>query len=159
MFAEGLSPHQEKVSAVKNLAAPVDISSLRSALGRFTYYRKFVRGFSAIAAPLNGLLRKGVAWHWGEDQEKAFAELKDKLCRAEVLRRPGLAYVLTTDWSQRGMGAVVSQVDKDGKEHPISYASRSCNLAENNHGSCEGCSVGITTFQRIPSRNSFYTRH
>ena len=46
--------------------------------------------------------------------------------------------MLATDWSQKGMGAVLSQIDKDGKEHPVSYASRSCNPAEKNYGSCEG---------------------
>ena len=66
--AEGLSPQQEKVSAVRDLPAPIDISSLRSALGLFSYYRKFVKGFRlqdsgfklVIASPLHSLLRKGV---------------------------------------------------------------------------------------------------
>ena len=57
-----------------------------------------------------------------------------------MLRRldPSLPYVLATDWSQKGVGAVLSQIDKDGKEHLVSYASRSCNPAEKNYGSCEG---------------------
>ena len=76
--AEGLSPQQEKVSAVRNSLAPTDVSSLRSALGLFSYYRKFFKGFSTIASLLNSLLRKGVVWSWGKDQQQAFAELKDK---------------------------------------------------------------------------------
>ena len=138
--AEGLSPQEEKVSAVRDLPAPTDISSLRSALGLFSYYRKFVKDFSVLASPLHALLRKGVKWHWGIDQQTSFADLKDRLCTAEVLRRPDstLPYVLATDWSQKGMGAVLSQIDLDGKEHPVSYASRSCNPAEKNYGSCEG---------------------
>ena len=138
--AAGLSPQAEKVAAVRDLAAPTDISSLRSALGLFSYYRKFVSGFSKIAAPLNELLRKGMAWKWGSEQIAAFAELKDRLCSAEVLRRPNpdLPYILTTDWSQKGMGAVLSQISTEGKEHPVCYASRTCNPAEKNYGSCEG---------------------
>ena len=56
------------------------------------------------------------------------------------MRRPDvdLPYVLATDWSQRGMGAVLSQIDAEGKEHPVSYASRSCKHAEKNYESCEG---------------------
>ena len=140
VFAEGLSPQKEKVSTVRELPAPTDISSLRSALGLFSYYRKFVEGFSVIASPLHSLLRKGIKWHWGIDQQNSIAELKDKLCTAEVLRRPdsSLPYVLATDWSQEGMGAVLSQIDLEGKEHPVSYASRSCNPAEKKYGSCEG---------------------
>ena len=138
--AEGLSPQDEKVAAVRELPPPKDISSLRSALGLFSYYRKFVKGFSVIASPLHQLLRKGALWHWGKDQQTSFLELKEKLCTTEVLRRPDstLPYVLATDWSQKGMGAVLSQIDKEGKEHPVSYASKSCNPAEKNYGSCEG---------------------
>ena len=49
--AEGLSPQEEKVAAVRKLAAPTYIFGLRSALGLFNYFRKFVKGFSSIAAP------------------------------------------------------------------------------------------------------------
>ena len=138
--AEGLSPQQEKVAAVRDLPSPTDISSLRSALGLFSYYRKFVKGFSVIASPLHALLRKGVQWHWDVEQQISFAELKDKLCTAGVLKRPdsSLPYVLATDWSRKGMGAVLSQVNSEGEEHPVAYASRSCNPAEKNYGSSEG---------------------
>ena len=129
--AAGLSPQDEKLAAVRDLAAPTDISSLRSALGLFSYYRKFVSGFSKIASPLNDLLRKGKAWKWEGEQTIAFAELKEKLCSAEVLRRPDpeLPCILTTDWSQKGMGTVLSQVDGSGKEHPVCYASRKSNFS------------------------------
>ena len=50
--AEGLSPQDEKVAGVRELPAPVDISSLRSALGLLSYYRKFVEGFTVNASPL-----------------------------------------------------------------------------------------------------------
>ena len=46
--------------------------------------------------------------------------------------------MLATDWSKKGMGAVLSQIDVEGKEHPVSYASRTCNPAEKNYGSCKG---------------------
>ena len=99
--AAGLSPQIEKLAVVRDLSSPTDISSLRSALGLFSYYRKFVSGFSKIASPLNDLLKKGKAWMWGAEQMNAFAELKERLCSAEVLRRPDpeLPYILTTDWS------------------------------------------------------------
>ena len=109
--AAGLIPQTEKVAAVRNLAPPTDVSSLRSALGLFSYYRKFVSGFNKIAAPLNELLKKGMTCKWGDNQISAFNELKDKFCSAKVLRRPDsdLPYILTTDWSQKGMGAVLSR--------------------------------------------------
>ena len=57
-----------------------------------------------------------------------------------MLRRPDpdSPYILTTDWPQKGMGAVLSQINSGVKEHPMYYASRTCNPAENNYGSYEG---------------------
>ena len=90
----------------------------------------------------------------------AFAELKDRLCSAEVLRRPDpeLPYILTTDWSQKGMGAVLSQVDSLGKERPVCYASRTCNPAEKNYGSCEGeCLAVVWATQHVRITSVFLT--
>ena len=47
-------------------------------------------------------------------------------------------FILTTDWSQRGMGAVLNQPDWEGVEHPVCYASRSCDPAEQNYSSFDG---------------------
>ena len=138
--SDKLEPQQDKLAAVRDLPAPTDISGLRAALGLFSYYRKFVKNFSSIAFPLNALLKKDRPYEWGEKQQAAFLELKDELCGAAVLRLPDpyRPYILTTDWSQRGMGAILSQVGKDGVEHPICYASRSCNAAEQNYSSFDG---------------------
>ena len=56
--ADKLEPQQDKLAAVRDLPSPTDISSLRAALGLFSYYRKFVLHFSSIAFPLNALLKK-----------------------------------------------------------------------------------------------------
>ena len=64
-------PQVEKVAAIRDVPSPTNLASLSSALGLFTYYRKIVRGFSVITSPLHSLLRKGVPWSWGADQEVA----------------------------------------------------------------------------------------
>ena len=51
---------------------------------------KFVPRFSAIAAPLNKLLRNDIKWLWEEDHEQEFQALKATLCSKPVLRRPDL---------------------------------------------------------------------
>jgi DNA mismatch repair protein MutH len=68
----------------------------------------------------------------GEEQERAFLELKERLASAPILRRPiaGRSYQLHTDWSSLGIGAVLTQMDDDGREFVIAYASRSNNNAE-----------------------------
>ena len=97
-------------------------------------------------------------WERGGEQVPAFAEL----CSAEVLQRsdPELPYILTTDWSQKGMGAVLSQVESLVKERPVCYASRTCNPAEKTYGSCEGeclaVNMGNSAFQGVSFRFTFH---
>ena len=94
-----LEPQQDKLAADRDLPSPTDISSLRAALGLFSYYRKFVLHFSSIAFPLNALLKKNRAWEWGEAHENAYLQLKEQLCSAVILRLPDpySPFILTTD--------------------------------------------------------------
>ena len=123
-----------KLAAGRDLPSPTDVSIVRAALKPLSYYRKFVLHFVSIAFALNALLKKERAWEWGEAQENAYLQLKEQLCSAAILRLPDpySPSILTTDWSQRGMGAILSQINKEGVEHPICYASMSCNTAEQN---------------------------
>ena len=149
---------------MRDLLAPTGLSGLRAALGLFSYYRKFVPHFSSIAFPLNALKKKDRQWEWGEPQEKAFLELKEQLCSAPVLRLPDpySPFILTTDWSQRGMGAILSQKGKDEVEHPVCYASRSCNAAEQNCSSFDGECLAVvwatSQFRSYLFGNSFTLR-
>ena len=71
--------------------------------------------------------------------------MKAHLCSAPVLQVPDAykPFILTTDWSQHGTGAVLSQLDETDVEHPICYASRSCNPAEQNYSSVDGECVAV----------------
>ena len=135
-----LEPHADKLAAVRDLPAPTNLSGLRAALGLFSYYRKFVPNFSTIAFLLNALMKKDRPWESGDKQAAAFLELQSQLCGAAILKLPSpyRPFILTTDWSQRGVGAILSQVDLKGEEHPVFYASRRCNPAKQNYSSFEG---------------------
>ena len=128
------------MAAVRDLPTPTDLHSLRAALGLFSYYRQFVLHFNSITHPLNQLLKKDAVWQWEDKQMEAFQELKLQLCQAPVLQLPNAynPFILTTDWSHKGMGAVLNQLNEEGVEHPICYASRSCNPAEQNYSSFDG---------------------
>jgi hypothetical protein len=109
-------------------------------MGLANYYRMYVKGFNAMAKPLNMLLKLNQEWQWGDEQEQAFVELKAKLVAAPILRRPirGRPFQLHTDWSMLGLGAVLTQCDDEGKEFVVAYASRSNNATESRYSSYEG---------------------
>lgn len=75
-----------------------------------------MQGFVVIASHFNTWLREGVAWHWNIDKTNSLSEFQGNLCTAELSRRPdsSLPYVLATDWFQKDMVSVLSQIDVKG---------------------------------------------
>ncbi len=95
------------------------------------------------------MLKKDVAWTWSDEAQKAFNTLKEKLSKFPILRRPDFnkAVIIHTDWSALGIRAILGQLDKEGKEYVITYASRSNNKVKNNYFSYEGeCHVVVWAF-------------
>jgi len=74
----------EKIESVRCWPIPKSLTEVRSFLGLASYYRRFIRGFSFIAAPLYKLMRKNVQFHWGVEQQDALDELKTALTSAPV---------------------------------------------------------------------------
>ena len=104
-----------------------------------SYYRRFIRGYAGIAHPLHAFTKKNTLFQWSDDCQAAFDTLKLRLC-STILAYPSsnLPYILETDASGRGLGAVLSQRHKDdGQVHQIAFASRSLNNAERNYGISE----------------------
>ena len=123
-----------KVTAVAGWPVPTDVTGVRSFLGLCSYYRRFVPGFATIATPLHQLTRKGARFLWDEACQKAFEALKQALVNAPVLSYPdpNLPYLLDTDASADGVGAVLSQV-KEGKEWVVAYFSTKFSKPERNY--------------------------
>ena len=67
---------EDKVAGVLNWPVPNIVQDVRKFLGLVNYYRQFVKDFTKIAQPLNNLTRKKEKWRWGEEQQKAFEQLK-----------------------------------------------------------------------------------
>lgn len=78
-----------------------------------------------MAAPLTDLTRKSLCTkiQWNDECEQAFQQLKKQLCSAPVLHSPDFdkPFLLQTDASDRGVGAILSQEDADGNDHPVAY--------------------------------------
>jgi hypothetical protein len=113
---------------------PIDVHTLRSFIRLCIYYRIYVQDFNIIAHPLYTLLNKDVAWTWDEKAQEAFNTLKEKFSKFPILRRLNFnkVFILHTDWSALGIGAIIGQLDEKGKEYVIAYAS------QNNYSSYEG---------------------
>jgi hypothetical protein len=132
---EGLQTDPEKVKQVQEMRPPRTITEVRAFLGLAGYYRRYIKNFSARAKPLTELLQKETPWLWDERRQSAFQDLKDQLMSAEVMMLPDLEkpFILTTDASYQGLGAVLSQLDKEGKERVIAYSSSGLSPAQKNY--------------------------
>lgn len=131
----GLKPTNAHIKAVKEFPIPSGLKELRQFLGLASYYRRFVPQFAKIANPLHNLTRKDTPFVWDSECQTAFATLKTRLTTAPVLAYPDFTkgFVLETDASYVGLGAVLSQAQDDGKLHPVSYASRALSAPERNY--------------------------
>ena len=136
--SEGIATDPHKIDAVKAWPVPKTLTDVRSFLGLASYYRRFVKGFSTIAAPLTRLcsdkVTPGHEVAWGEVEQAAFEQLKEALIAAPVLvaPEPDGGFILYTDASTVGVGAVLTQV-QDGRPRAVAYYSRKLNGAERNY--------------------------
>ena len=135
---EGLKANPKLVDAVNQFLPPKDVHGVRRFLGMASYYRRFIRHFAKLAEPLHHLTGKDVPFQWTPACQEAFDALKAKLTVAPVLAYPAFDqdFVLETDASIHGLGAVLSQCF-DGKSHPVAYASRALSRAEKNYSITE----------------------
>ncbi|MGL5480857.1 MAG: reverse transcriptase family protein, partial [Aeromonas veronii] len=128
-----IRPQEKKVEAVRSVARPTTKTQVRAFLGLAGYYRCFIPHFASIASPLTDLTKKGhpETLKWTAEAETAFRTLQQVLTSSPVLYAPdfGCPFVLQTDASDTGLGAVLSQV-QEGEEHPVTYISRKLTPAE-----------------------------
>ena len=145
--AAGIEPDPATTEKIEKFPKPTDATSVRRFLGLASYYRRFVPRFSVLSAPLNQLTKKDASFVWSKECEDSFESLKGALMTTPVLAYPrfgpGNTFVLETDASIVGLGAVLSQMQPDGTVHPVAYASRSVNKHEKNYGISELETLGL----------------
>ena len=124
---DGVKPNSAKLQAVVEFRIPKSATEVKSFLGLSGYYRNFIKNYSTIAKPLTELTKISNTFMWTSECQGAFDKLKNALCSAPVLRYPDFEkeFVLTTDASNVGLGAILSQ---DG--HPCCYIPRTLNNPE-----------------------------
>jgi hypothetical protein len=111
---QGIEVDEAKIEAIKSWPIPTTLTQLQSFLDLAGFYRRFVREFSTIAAPVNDLTKKGVPFYWGGAQEHSFNTLIGKLTHAPLLQLPdfGKTFELECDASEIRIGGVLLQEGK-----------------------------------------------
>ena len=113
--ADGISPQADKIECIKSIPEPRNLTDVRSLLGFLGYYRRFIKQFSARAAPLNRLMEAGQSFIWTDECRKSFLDLKAALVGDEVMAFPrfdekGGIFILDTDSSDYAIGGCMSQM-------------------------------------------------
>ena len=136
---EGVKPNSKKVEAVRDFPIPKNVKEVKSFLGLANFYRRHIPDMATISRTLTALTRKNMEFKWTAECEVAFKEIKKRLVSAPVLRPPDLdrPFILWTNASEKGFGAVLEQESEDGQRHPIAYASRATNGAERKYAPTE----------------------
>ena len=121
-----------KINQVAHWPVPQSVKDVQKFLGLASYYHRFVHNFASIAKPLHQLTEKTTTFEWMVECQTAFAELRHKLCTAPVLAFPDFThpFILDTNASNTGIGGVLSQLDEQGQEHVIAFASRTLSKSE-----------------------------
>jgi hypothetical protein len=125
----------KKLEAVKDWKEPENVKEVQSFLGFANYYRRFLRNFGGIAAPLTDLTKKDKPFKWEPKAQEAFDKIKELILSEPVLKMfdPKRPIELETDASDFALGAQIGQRDDEGNLHPIAFYSHKLHGAELNY--------------------------
>ena len=154
---QGIRMEEERIEAVTNWPEPKSVRDVQVFMGFANFYRRFIRGFSKIAAPLTSMLKTNLVANTGPSPKArcgeeeccfltpaaklAFAQLKQAFTEAPILRHfdPERHIRLETDASGYAIGGVLSQLDiETGQWHPVAYFSRKMIPAETRYETHDG---------------------
>ena len=135
--SEGIRPNPEAARRIRELAEPTSVVEVQRFLGKINYYRKFIPKLAAIAHPLYALTegKSKINFHWEVEHQVAFDQLKSMVSSGQVMGHPQFdkEFVVDVDASDYALGAELSQIEENGEERPIYYASRHLEKAERSY--------------------------
>ena len=152
--SQGIKPLFDKVQAIKDFSRPRNPKEVSSFLGLVGYYKKFIKDFAQISWPLDAL-RKAEKFEWTPEADAAFEELRQKLTKEDILVYPKFdrPFLVTCDASGTALGGVVSQLDDQGRERPITFCSRALKGTEKNYSALDREALAI---RFVLSRNRYF---
>lgn len=131
---EGVKLGPQKLVAIQEWPTPKNLKALRGFLGLTGYYKKFVKGYGAITAPLTAFVKKN-SFSWNDQAQGAFERLKEAMVRPPMLSLPNFikTFVVECDASGEALGAVLMQ-----EGQPIAYFSQSL----------KGWNLNLSTYEK-----------
>ena len=122
-------PIRDNLISIRDFPTPKNQKNIRQLLGKINFYREYIPKLSIILEPLHNLLRKNRKFIWSTDCQKAFEKIKQLLCTQPILEiyDQDLPINIYTDASLEGIGAVLKQIQPNGKEKPVAYFSKKLN--------------------------------
>uniref|UniRef100_A0A3B3HLM4 Gypsy retrotransposon integrase-like protein 1 n=1 Tax=Oryzias latipes TaxID=8090 RepID=A0A3B3HLM4_ORYLA len=144
--ADGVSPDPNKVKALMEMPEPQDVEGVRRVMGMANYLGKFLPHLASFSKPLRDLLCEKNEWHWGNAQKEAFQKLKTELSSPRVLASYSIdaKTCVAADASSYGLGAVLTQEQKDGTWRPVVFISRGLTPAEKHYAQIEKEALAVT---------------
>lgn len=136
---DGLTTDPEKVQGVLDFSTPECVKDVRRLLGLAGWYRRFLKDFSSLTAPLSDLLKKGnKKFIWSKEADKAFQQLKSSLISAPILTNPDFTkpFSIQTDASDVGIGAILTQ-GEGLEERVIAFFSQKLNATQRKYAATE----------------------
>jgi len=142
--ASGIRPLRSNVKPIEEFPKPATVKQLRRFLGLCAYYARYIKNYAERTEPLNKLLRRNQEFVWNENCHTSFMELKQELGRLPTLHPPdfNVPFCLTTDASDVGLGAVLSQWIGD-QERVIAYASKALSPTERRYSATDKEALGV----------------
>jgi len=129
---KGVEMQKEKIEKVLNWPVPRNIKEVQKFLGLANYYRRFIKDFARIAAPLHVLVRKEQKWKWEKKQEEVFKKLKMVFTTEPILAILDIdrEIIVEADASDYATGGVLLTKCKDEKWRLVAFISKSLNTIE-----------------------------
>lgn len=147
-----LKTDPDKIRAIREIKIPTSTREVRSFLGTAGWYRRFIKDFATISAPLSDTLKKCRKFTMTPEAVCAFENLKKALTSAPVLRHADFSkrFYIQCDASEYGIGAVLYQLNENEEEHPIAFYSQKLNQCQRNYSVTEKeCLAAVMAVKRF----------
>ena len=146
---EGIRVNPKKVEVLRTWPKPKTLTEVRSFMGLLQFFRRFIKDFSKVSAPLTNLTKKGEGIQkWDHKCDTAFESLKKSITSAPILippdwKKPFRGHI---DASETAVGGTLTQLDDQGKDRLIAFYSKKLDQAERNYTANDRELLGLIYF-------------